>query len=74
MRTKEPQGRKWEEAVRELCIQANLYFPTGPGFEFDCICICFFAFSCIYVYRVRIVYVYVVQKVQLQLSFFVVQA
>ena len=39
----------------ELYIPANLYFPTGPGFEFDCICICFFAFSCIYVYRVRIV-------------------
>ena len=56
VRTKEPQGRKWEEAVRELCIQANLYSPTGPGFVFDCICICFSAFSCICAYLVRIVY------------------
>ena len=54
VRTKEPQGRKWEEAVRELCIQANLYSPTGPGFLFDCICICFFVFSCICICLARV--------------------
>ena len=30
----------------ELYIPANLYFPTGPGFEFDCVCI----FFCVQLY------------------------